>query len=197
MSKRTWTLHKFFQEIFTFLKRKGRHLISQQDVFATANRLVASFSTSCNNAVILLLFLIYINDLPNCSKKLEFKIFADDTNVFASASDFIKSLEILMNSELEKIKEWCDVNKLSINMYKTNFMIIKSPKKKDMSVDIHIKTKDGSCHSLDRKDHNKYLGVMIDASLSWKYQVSYICSRISRNIGILSKLRARLLNQQP
>ena len=48
-----------------------------------------------------------------------------------------------MNSELEKIKEWCDVNKLSINMSKTNFMIIKSPKKKDMSVDIHIKTKDG------------------------------------------------------
>jgi hypothetical protein len=109
-----------------------------------------------------------------------------------------------MNSELEKIKEWCDVNKLSINMFKTNFMIIKSPKKKDMSVDIHIKTKDGSCHSLDLKDHIKYLGVMIDASLSWKYQVSYICSRISRNIGILSKLRARLLsvesttlNQQP
>jgi hypothetical protein len=44
-------------------------------------------------------------------------------------------------------------------------MIIKSPKKKDMSVDIHIKTKDGSYHSLDRKDHIKYLGVMIDASL--------------------------------
>ena len=89
-----------------------------------------------------LLFLIYINDLPNCSKKLEFKIFADDINVFASASD-LKSLEILMNSELEKIKEWCDVNKLSTNMSKTNFMIIKSPRKKDMSVDIHSKTKDG------------------------------------------------------
>ena len=30
-------------------------------------------------------FLMYINDLPNCSEKLCFKIFADDTNVFASA----------------------------------------------------------------------------------------------------------------
>ena len=72
-----------------------------------------------------LLFLIYINDLPNCSDKLSFKIFADDTNVFASASN-LKTLETLMNSELEKVKEWCDVNKLSINMSKTNFMIIKS-----------------------------------------------------------------------
>ena len=42
-----------------------------------------------------LLFLIYINDLPNCSEKLCFKIFADDTNVFASARD-LKTLEHLM-----------------------------------------------------------------------------------------------------
>ena len=41
-----------------------------------------------------LLFLSYINDLPNCSDKLSFKIFADDTNVFASASN-LKTLEAL------------------------------------------------------------------------------------------------------
>ena len=52
-----------------------------------------------------LLFLSYINDLPNCSDKLSFKIFADDTNVFASASN-LKTFEALMNSELEKVKEW-------------------------------------------------------------------------------------------
>ena len=63
------------------------------------------------------MFLIYINDLPNCSDKLSFKIFAD-TNVFTSASN-LKTLEALMNNELEKVKEWCDVNKLSINMSKT------------------------------------------------------------------------------
>ena len=72
-----------------------------------------------------LLFLIYINYLPSCSDKLSFKIVADDTNVFASASN-LKTLEALMNSELEKVKERCDVNKLSINTSKTNFMIIKS-----------------------------------------------------------------------
>ena len=66
-----------------------------------------------------LLFLIYINDLPNCSDKLSFKIFADNTNTFASASN-LTTLEALMNSELEKVKEWCDVNKLSVNLSKTN-----------------------------------------------------------------------------
>ena len=76
------------------------------------------------------LFLIYINDLPNCSNALTFKIFADDTNVFASARD-LKVLEKIVNSELKKVKIWCDVNSLSINFSKTNFMIIKSSKKKD------------------------------------------------------------------
>ena len=46
-----------------------------------------------------LLFLIYINGLPNSSEKLSFKIIADDTNVFASARD-LKTLEHVMNSEL-------------------------------------------------------------------------------------------------
>ena len=42
----------------------------------------------------------------------------------------------------------------------------------------------------------KYLGVMIDNSLSWKYHISYICSRISRNTGIVSKLRRYLCTYQ-
>jgi len=55
---------------------------------------------------------------------LDSKTFADDINVFASAGD-LKPLEDLMNSELAKVKKWCDTNKLSINMGKTNLMIIK------------------------------------------------------------------------
>ena len=145
-----------------------------------------------------LLFLIYINhvnDLLNCSDKLSFKIFADDANGFASESN-LKILEALMNSELERGKEWCDVNKLSINMSKTNFMIIKSTRKKDMPVNIQIRNSDRMSHPLVRKNHIKYLGVMIDDCVSWKYHISYICSQISRNISIMSKLRHYLSIKQ-
>ena len=74
-----------------------------------------------------------------------------------------------MNFELEKVKERCDVNKLSINMSKTNFMIIKSARKKDMPVNIQIRNSDGTSHPLVRKSHIMYLGVMIDECVSWKY----------------------------
>ena len=93
------------------------------------------------------LFLIYINDLPNCSNALTFRIFADDTNVFASARN-LKDLEEIVNSELKKVKIWCDVNRLSINFTKTNFMIIKSSKKKDDQVSIKIECADGTIRVL-------------------------------------------------
>ena len=81
--------------------------------------------------------------MPNSSEKLSFKIFADDTNVFASARD-LKTLEHVMNSELAKVKRWCDINKLSINMSKTNFMIVKSTRKKDIPISLNIRNSDGS-----------------------------------------------------
>ena len=58
-----------------------------------------------------------------------------------------------------------------------------------MPINIQIRNSDGTRHPLVRKNHIKHLGVMIDDSVSWKYHIAYICSQISRNIGIISKLR--------
>ena len=49
-----------------------------------------------------LLFLIYINDLPNISKDLKFFLFADDTNIYFESNDLIK-LENMVNKELKKL----------------------------------------------------------------------------------------------
>ena len=136
-----------------------------------------------------LLFLIYINDIPNCSEKLSFRIFADDTNIFASSPNATQ-LETLINQELLMVKEWCDTNRLSINFKKTNYMIIKSNKKKIADTfKVKLPNKDGSEYTLEKKHCIKYLRVLIDDTISWNYHLSYTCSRISRNTGIFPKLR--------
>ena len=99
-----------------------------------------------------LLFLLYINEISNCSDKLKFRIFADDTNVFAS-SPSIRDLEKLINEELAKIKEWCDLNKLSINIKKTNYMIVKSPYKKSGNINIKVPNTDGNSDVIENRDH--------------------------------------------
>ena len=67
-----------------------------------------------------LLFLLYINDLPNISKILNFYLFADDTNIYYESSS-LKDLEKIINKELGKLYLWLNVNRLSLD--KTNFTV--------------------------------------------------------------------------
>ena len=122
----------------------------------------------------LFLFLIYINDMPNCSDKLSFRIFADDTNVFYSNTN-IEDVENVMNIEIEKIFRYCATNRLSINLEKTNFMVIANPNRKVR--DIRIK-------NIVKRDFIKYLGVYIDNNLNWEYHIKHINSKIAKNTGI-------------
>ena len=59
-----------------------------------------------------LLFLIYINDLPNISDKLQFFLFADDTNIYFESDDLI-NLERIVNEEIKKLCLWLNVNRLA------------------------------------------------------------------------------------
>ena len=64
-----------------------------------------------------LLFLIYVNYLPMCSKFFKFILFADDTNIFFSDKSIYYCFEIL-NNELINLSEWFKANKLSLNLKK-------------------------------------------------------------------------------
>ena len=50
-----------------------------------------------------LLFLIYINDLPNSSSKLSFNLFADDANIYFE-SHSLSILQKVVNKELRNVK---------------------------------------------------------------------------------------------
>ena len=69
-----------------------------------------------------LLFILYVNDIANCSKLLHFILFADDTNLFYSNENLVDLVNTL-NLELIKLSEWFQCNKLSINVSKTKFML--------------------------------------------------------------------------
>ncbi len=64
-----------------------------------------------------LLFIIYINDLYKCCKKLTLILFADDTNAFIKGREIDETLDCL-NNELIKVSEWFDANQLSLNIKK-------------------------------------------------------------------------------
>ena len=72
-----------------------------------------------------LLFIIFINDIAYSSKLLSFFIYADDTNAILSHSDLDQLINSL-NNELSNLSIWFKVNKLSLNVNKTNYMFFKN-----------------------------------------------------------------------
>ena len=73
-----------------------------------------------------LLFLVYLNDLSNCSEILDFHLFADDANLFYKHKN-LKVLESKVNNELVNIHTLLSANKLSLNIDKSNFVIFHPP----------------------------------------------------------------------
>ena len=66
-----------------------------------------------------ILFIIYINDICNVAEVMNVVLFADDTNIFCSESS-PASLQLKVNHELSKLLVWFSVNRLSLNLAKTN-----------------------------------------------------------------------------
>ena len=75
-----------------------------------------------------LLFIIYIDDFAEASRMFNFIMYADDTTLTSTINTFNgntnnDNLETSLNAELLKINEWLQINKLSINISKSKYMI--------------------------------------------------------------------------
>ena len=84
-----------------------------------------------------LLFLIYINDLPEATS-LFVKLFADDTFLCAQNKNF-SLLEAEINRELDNVANWLLSNKLTLNICKSKYMLI-SRKRQIPPMSIEIKS---------------------------------------------------------
>ena len=110
------------------------YLLNRQQCVAINNEFSAYTTITCGvpQGSILgpLLFIIYINDLVNSSKLFKFVMFADDTNLFYSHKN-LDNLVATVNQELQKISLWLRINKLSLNIKKTHFILFHFRQKKD------------------------------------------------------------------
>ena len=131
-----------------------------------------------------LLFLLYINDIALVSNLLFLLLFADESNVFVTGRD-IDAMIDQVNTEMAKIVPWLNANKLTLNMRKTHFIVFKTAKK-------HISSSKSvliNNHPIKQVTTTKFLGIIIDSSLSWCDHILAIKGKASRGIGILSKTR--------
>ena len=103
-------------------------------------------------------------------------MFSDKTHVH--------NLEFLINEELVKINDWLNINKLSLNVVKSKFMIFQKNNIQILNVKI-----DNNIINIDQVKEFSFLGLIIDTNLNWKKHAEQISNASSKKIGILNKLK--------
>lgn len=131
-----------------------------------------------------LLFLLYINDLPNCLNSCHCILYADDTTIISSDKS-IAGLTDKLNNELQNILNWCRNNYLDIHPGKTKYMIFKSSQRQINSLPPLTLGPNliAVCNSVS------FLGVLLDSNLKFSSHINHIKKKTAYGIRALIKAR--------
>lgn len=152
-----------------------------------------------------ILFLVYINDLPNATDLYKI-IFADDSTCLAKDRN-LRVLKTYLETEIQKLTCWFRANKLALSMGKTQFMVFHSKFNREVNaLDIYINNNDfdsfdeNKITRLTQVPHNskdpfiKMLGCLLDEKLSFQFHLNHVATKISGALGLLNRAK-HLLNK--
>ena len=126
------------------------------------------------------LFLLFINDICNVSNLLKFVLFADETNIFCANAN-VAVLQDTVNRELSKLFLWSSINKLSLNLGKTNYIFFRS---RPPDLELHLKINNAEIPKLTA---TKFLGIIIDDRLNWKPHIQSVKSKLYSILSNINK----------
>lgn len=139
-----------------------------------------------------ILFLLFINDLANTPRHSVINLYADDTLIYVSDED-VNVAASLLQDDINEVVSWFTKNKLTTNVSKTCLIPIGT---KSKLKHIHLPPLYANGVTLEWKQQCKYLGVVIDSSLSWRDHIDYVCCKLKPKVGLLSRLRHILPKEQ-
>ena len=133
-----------------------------------------------------LLFLLYINDMPDSLNNTTASLYADDTEIYAS-SDNSSDLISKLNEDLKNMSRWMSINKLQIHPTKSKYMFIGSSHN----------IKNNTCNEpilinstpVPRVTNYKCLGVNLDDKLCWDSHIEMICKKVAAGIAAIKRVK--------
>ena len=135
-----------------------------------------------------LFFLVFINDVEGALTNCKFKLYADDSVLYQSGLGGEHAANLLQPS-LDEFSHWCHVNKLTINAKKSKSMVFGSRSKVKKAKNVTVRM-DGE--RLQKVPSFKYLGIILDPTLSYNKHVSYVIKTVLYKMSLLGKLRKYL-----
>jgi exonuclease III len=133
-----------------------------------------------------LLFIIYINDIPEISKLAKFILYADDANIIVTGNTITEVNEKIL-ALANTLLEWVDSNGLALNLKKTHYVIFSRQRLDNDALSLNMANT-----PIERKTEARFLGVIVDEKMTWKSHITAIKIKMSRYIGIMYRLRGVL-----
>jgi len=122
----------------------------------------------------LLLFLLYINDLPTVTaKNAKLVLYADDTSLIIT-SDSHTEFTVKLNNVLRDVQEWFRSNLLFFNLNKTTYLQFLTKNKQKIDPKITLIS-----NQISSFTKVKFLGLTIEETLSWKAHIDQMMTRLS------------------
>ena len=130
-------------------------------------------------------FILYINDITSCLKHSTVNMYADDTCFYISSTK-IEYVISTLQEDIDHIYEWLCANRLSLNVQKTECMIICNYQKRGFleTTELNLQVNN---EALSQTDHCKYLGTTIDSNLNFKQHISDIILKCNKAIGVMKR----------
>ena len=125
-----------------------------------------------------LLFLVYINDLPEVASTSTLRLFADDSLVYRQVRNQTDSNDL--QKDLSALEEW--ENKWQMSFHPAKCTVIRISTNRRNVLDTHYFLHG---HKLEVVDSSKYLGVALSEDLSWRKHVEATSSKAFRTLGFL------------
>ncbi len=130
-----------------------------------------------------LLFILYINDMYEYLVESRINLYVDDTALYYSMHDIVHLMNTL-TVEMNHVGEWLRANRSTLNISKTKLVIFGSPAKLRNLPALNL-----SLYGNEIENCMKYLGVLLDCSLSFEQHIEYLTDKASKKLGAIRKVR--------
>ena len=125
-----------------------------------------------------LLFLLYINDMHSICKHSSVLHYADDTSISFELKT--SSATSCLQEDLDAVSSWLAKNKLTINSSKSELLLFRQNKVGSLRINGEV---------LNVVKCSKNLGVQIENSLTFEKHIDVVCKKVSKLVGLVSRLR--------
>lgn len=131
-----------------------------------------------------LLFLLYINDIPQVTGH-DCILFADDISVVVTENKNI-NYELSLNHTIASIMKWLNSNNLTANIAKTKILQFSNYNKNNIFTNLTLKYQNVIIEEIHE---TKFLGIILDRNCNWKAHTDKLCSNINRFVYALRRLK--------